>query len=178
MTEATGSAVCVFGSADPRVGDEDYEAARSVGRELARLGYVVVNGGYGGVMEASSRGAQEAGGRTVGVTCSVWSRDPNPYLDEVIATGGIPERVGALLRTGTGGYVVMRGGTGTLVELSNAWELMAKGVMARRPIVCYGEFWRPLVDMMASGRETHRGGVALVRTAEELGRHFPPAPNV
>jgi len=64
--------------------------AEQTGRALAELGYVVANGGYGGTMEASARGAKQAGGRTIGVTCSIWKSRPNAYLDEVITTGSRP----------------------------------------------------------------------------------------
>jgi len=57
-------AVAVFGSSEPQPGEVAYEAARGLGRALAGRGLIVVNGGYGGVMEASSRGAREAGAAT------------------------------------------------------------------------------------------------------------------
>ena len=61
-------AVAVFGSSDPRPGDEAYELARRAGELLARSGWAVLSGGYGGVMEGASRGAREAGGEALGVT--------------------------------------------------------------------------------------------------------------
>ena len=60
--------VTVFGSSRPREGEPDYEEARVLGRALARHGFTICSGGYGGVMEGVSRGAKEAGGRTYGVT--------------------------------------------------------------------------------------------------------------
>ena len=72
--------VAVFGSSEPAEGDTLYDTARRLGGLLARCGYRVVTGGYGGVMEAACRGAREAGGATVGVTCSIFrDRTPNPY---------------------------------------------------------------------------------------------------
>ena len=58
--------VTVFGSSRPRAGDADYEEARTLGRALAKHGFSVCSGGYGGVMEAASRGAKEGGGKTLG----------------------------------------------------------------------------------------------------------------
>ena len=58
--------VTVFGSSRPREGDAHYAQARALGAALAEKGFVVCSGGYGGVMEAVSRGAKEAGGRTLG----------------------------------------------------------------------------------------------------------------
>jgi len=169
----TQPAVAVFGSADPREGDEAYELARAVGRQLASLGYTVVNGGYGGTMEASARGAREAGGRTVGVTCSLWKSAPNRYVDETIDTADLFERARKLIELGTGGYVVLPGATGTLVELALVWELLCKRFQPEVPIVCVGEFWQPLVDMMAQQRPRCVGLVAVVAAADELCRHLP-----
>lgn len=64
--------VAVFGSADPPEGDPLYELARTVGGLLVNAGYGVLTGGYGGVMEGASRGAAEAGGVAIGVTCAVF----------------------------------------------------------------------------------------------------------
>ena len=60
--------ISVFGSSRPRAGDAQYAAAQALGAELAGKGFVVCSGGYGGVMEAVSRGAKEVGGKTYGVT--------------------------------------------------------------------------------------------------------------
>src|SRR3990172_9113073 len=61
--------ITVFGSAAPVSGDAAYEQGRQLGESLARVGHTVLTGGYMGTMEAVSRGAAEAGGHTVGVTC-------------------------------------------------------------------------------------------------------------
>ncbi|MDI6694379.1 MAG: hypothetical protein QME21_04975 [Anaerolineales bacterium] len=60
-------AVTVFGGSRPT--PEDYEQALHLGRLLGGSGYIVLTGGYIGVMEAVSRGASEAGGHVIGVTC-------------------------------------------------------------------------------------------------------------
>jgi uncharacterized protein (TIGR00725 family) len=141
--------VSVFGSNDGREGDSAYETARSVGRKLAESGYAVANGGYGGTMEASARGAKEGGGRTIGVTCSVWRSAANAYIDETVVTESLMKRLARLLELGRSGYVVLPGATGTLVELAVSWEHMCKGLVVHRLLVCVGDFWRSLVKMMA-----------------------------
>jgi hypothetical protein len=166
----------VFGSGDPAEGSEAYEAARAVGRVLAGLGYVVANGGYGGTMEASARGAKEAGGRAIGVPCSIWSSSPcEAYLSEVRMTASYNERLSTLIELGTGGYVVLPGATGTLVELAWVWEQACKGFLdaAARPIACVGEFWQPLVEMMAAQRARSASSVHVVASAEALADVFP-----
>ena len=62
--------VTVFGSSRPNEGADDYEEARTLGRALAKHGFSVCTGGYGGVMEGVSRGAEESGGRVFAVTSS------------------------------------------------------------------------------------------------------------
>jgi uncharacterized protein (TIGR00725 family) len=150
--------------------------AEQTGAALAELGYVVANGGYGGTMEASARGAKQAGGRTIGVTCSIWRSAPNAYLDEVITTGSLGERIETLLRLGTGGYVALPGANGTLTELASAWERKAVRHMHDRPVVCVGRFWQPLITLIASARPASAGAIAMVDEPSELKRYFPACP--
>ena len=174
MSDRRPKAVAVFGANDPPEGSEDYDIAREVGSVLAALGCTVVNGGYGGTMLASARGAREAGGRTVGVTCVFWPTSPNPYIDRCVQTNSLPERIATLIELATGGFVVLPGATGTLLELATVWESTCKGVLAARPIVCVGAFWRPLLEMMAAARPKSPRAVALVDGPAELARHFGP----
>ena len=60
-------AIAVFGSSEPEAGSAPYETAYRLGTLLAAARHPVVTGGYGGVMEAASRGAREAGGTTIGI---------------------------------------------------------------------------------------------------------------
>ena len=174
MSDWRQKAVAVFGANDPAEGSAAYETARAVGSVLAGLGYAVANGGYGGTMEATARGAREAGGRTIGVTCTSWSTPVNRYIDRCVQTNGLQERIAALVELAGGGFVVLPGATGTLLELATVWEWTAKGLMAARPVVCVGAFWRPLLEIMAAARPRSRRSVALVEGADELSRHFPP----
>jgi hypothetical protein len=170
--------VCVFGSNDARKGDETYELARSTGAVLAGLGYTVANGGYGGTMEASAAGAKQAGGRTIGVTCSLWRSRPNRHIDQVIVTDSLFARLERLLEVGTAGYVLLPGATGTLVELAAAWETMGKGLLAARPLVCMGQFWRPVIELMVAKRAECGELVAVADSPQELARYFPPTGRV
>jgi predicted Rossmann-fold nucleotide-binding protein len=95
-------------------------------------------------MEAVSRGAKEAGGRTLGITAAFFASRPNPWLDQEIRVKTWRDRLFELVKRGRG-YVVCRGGTGTLVELAVVWESFNKGVMHNRPLVALGDFWEPVV---------------------------------
>ena len=63
--------VSVFGGSAPQPGSVPHAEAQALGAALAQAGWTVANGGYSGVMEAASRGAHEAGGHVIGVTCSL-----------------------------------------------------------------------------------------------------------
>jgi uncharacterized protein (TIGR00725 family) len=138
--------VTVFGSSRPREGNADYEEARVLGRALAKHGFAVCSGGYGGVMEAVSRGAKEAGGRTYGVTAEFFkSSKPNPWIDVEVHKQTWEERLFELIRMAQG-FVACKGGTGTLVELAMVWEMLNKSVMIGKPFAVLGDFWTPILE--------------------------------
>ena len=139
--------VTVFGSSRVRPGDSQYAEARALGAQLAAKGFRVCSGGYGGVMEAVSRGAKEAGGQTLAVTAEFFRSTANEWVDEQVRVKTWHERLFELVKRGDG-YVTCPGGTGTLVELAVVWEMMNKGAMARKPFAVLGDFWRPVVDLV------------------------------
>jgi len=166
--------ISVFGSGDARPESPEYAAAERVGQVLGSLGYAVANGGYGGTMEAASRGARAAGATVIGVTCRVWPGRANAFVDEVIETAELYERLRTLIGLGTAGYVALPGATGTLLELAAVWELAGKQVAAARPVVCVGEYWRPLVALIGQWKSSAASRISFVDSPEELSRHFPP----
>jgi uncharacterized protein (TIGR00730 family) len=137
--------VTVFGSGRPGPEDPQYASARALGAALAEQGWVICTGGYAGVMEAVSRGAKEAGGRTIGVTHKTSSSRANPWVDEEIRVGNWQERLFELIARGNG-YVACPGGTGTLVELAVVWEMLNKRLMRPKPMIVLGQFWQPVIE--------------------------------
>jgi hypothetical protein len=137
--------VSVFGSSALGPGSADYEMARDLGRRLARAGFTVQTGGYVGVMEGASRGANEAGGHVIGVTCAqietFRSIRANAWVKEEIRHAALRERVLYLVEH-CDGIVVMPGGIGTLSELALAWSLVQVGDISRKPIVPVGGLWQ------------------------------------
>ena len=106
-------------------GDADEAACRlagDVGRELARLGAVVVTGGLGGAMEAASRGAKAAGGTTLGILPSGDYDDANEWVDVVVPTGLGEARNALLVRTADA-LIAVAGEFGTLSEIAFALKL-------------------------------------------------------
>jgi len=137
--------VTVFGSSRPKESDPDYAEARALGRALAENGFAVCSGGYAGVMEAISRGAKEAGGKTYGVTADFFKAKTNPWIDVEVRTKTWQERLFELIRLADG-FVACKGGTGTLVELAVVWEMLNKFVIAAKPFAVLGDFWAPVLD--------------------------------
>ncbi|MFZ0820576.1 MAG: LOG family protein [Candidatus Acidiferrales bacterium] len=154
---STQSVVTVFGSSRPREGDADYAEARELGGALARSGFDVCSGGYGGVMEAVSRGAKEVGGRTQAVTAKFFRARANAWVDEEILVETWQERLFELIRRADA-FIACKGGTGTLVELAVVWEMLNKRVIAAKPFVALGDFWRPIVERV---REVELGNAPV-----------------
>lgn len=165
MSEIT---VSVFGTSRAQPGEPAFVLAEQVGRALAQAGFVVANGGYGGTMLAGAKGAAEAGGTVVGVTCTAFKRSAaNEYVSREIATASLDERLATLVRIAQA-YIVLPGGTGTLLELATVWELKNKKFFDReKAIVLLGAFWKPLVDLMATDDPRSTGRIALVQEPDE-----------
>lgn len=161
--------VSVFGTGRARPGEPVYAFAEQVGRVLAEAGFAIANGGYRGVMEATAKGAAEAGGTVIGVTCSAFKNSvANGYVTREVVTGSLDERLDTLVRLGRA-YVVLPGGTGTLLELATVWELKNKRFLDQgKPIVLAGEFWRPLVDLVTCDDPSCAKAVAFAETADEV----------
>jgi uncharacterized protein (TIGR00730 family) len=175
LKEDTRHIVTVFGSSRPEPGDPEYVQAQSLGRELAGAGFTVCNGGYGGIMEASARGAKEAGGRTLGVVSTSFARKTaNRWIDEVVTVDSLVDRMVRLVDL-AGAYVILKGGTGTLLEFAAVWEFMNKRIMNEKPIVLLGEFWGAVVhtlkeELTWEGLEDCTKYVTMTRTPEECAR--------
>jgi hypothetical protein len=164
--------VTVFGNSRPVEGDSDYAEARELGWALASKGFVVCTGGYGGVMEAASRGAKDAGGRTLAVTARIFSSAANRWVDEEIRVDTWEQRLFELIRRGNA-WVACKGGTGTLVELAVIWEMLNKGVIDPRPLVVLGDFWRPIIDRVREVEAPGRPSSAVANSSwREAGRRL------
>lgn len=137
--------VTIFGGANPQSDGTSYEDAYRLGRKLASAGHVVLTGGYIGTMEAASRGAAEAGGHVIGVTCQEvesWRKvRPNAWVIEERRFPSLHERLLALI-DGCDAAIALPGGVGTLLEVSMMWNRMIIDAIPRRPLILVGHGWQ------------------------------------
>jgi len=136
--------VTIFGGSKCRESDPEYGQARRAGELLAAAGYTICTGGYLGVMEAASRGAHERGGRVLGIVMNQFSAEPNRFLTDKVATPHFYERLQQLIIRSIG-FIAIRGGMGTVTELSLVWNKIQTRVIEPRPLVLLGDCWPPLV---------------------------------
>ena len=129
-------------------GEEDSllnSLAEEVGGLIAQRGRVVVNGGLGGVMQASARGCKKNGGLTIGILPGYNADDANPYIDIAIPTGMGEMRNMLIVRTASV-LIAIGGGYGTLSEIAlalkigkpvvglNTWEMIPDIIVAKDPV--------------------------------------------
>ena len=147
--------VAVFGSANALEGDDLYDLAYQLGKLLAEAGHTVITGGYCGTMEATSRGATEAGGHTIGVTSEEIKAFrpgvPNAWVREVIPSVTLGDRIAILTRQADA-FVALPGGVGTLAEVAMAYNLIAIGAIRARHLIVIGEGWKQTFEAFFNGQ--------------------------
>jgi uncharacterized protein (TIGR00730 family) len=155
--------VTIFGSSKPTQNEEQYTTAYQIGKQLALKGFDVCTGGFNGIMEAASKGAVEGGAEAIGVTVNLWGRSSNKYITKEIKCNSLLERIQKLIELGNG-FIVLQGGTGTLLELAAIWEFINKGLMQSKPIACYSSLWKKIVSEMNEQMKTEERKTDLVKT--------------
>lgn len=160
--------VSVFGGNAVETGETGYEEARELGRLLAAAGFSVATGGYGGTMEAASRGAKEAGGHVIGVTTTLFNArrlGPNRWVDQEITFPTLFQRLYHLV-TFCDALVALRGGVGTLSEVALSWSLLQVEEMARKPFVLVGPQWKRILAAFEQESTVRRRDMALLSFAD------------
>lgn len=137
--------ITVFGSGFASPTDKLYLEAVDIGKLLAENNFTVCSGGYSGIMEAASKGAKSANGKTIGITVESWMAEANKYIDENVRMPNLLERLTELIAIGDA-YIIFRGGTGTLTEISIALELMNKKLMKEKLMIFWSNFWKEVIE--------------------------------
>ena len=152
-------------------------AAVMTERSLESYGrnWVVCTGGGPGVMEAGNRGAEEAGGQSIGLNIVLpHEQAPNPYVTPELAFNFhyfAIRKMHFLMRAAA--ICVFPGGFGTMDELFEALTLVQTGRMKPIPFLLFGQdWWERVVDwnMLAEAgviSPEDLGLFRIVETAEE-----------
>ena len=146
-----GPAVSIFGSARVRRADPHYRLARRLASRLVEEGFAIITGGGPGVMEAANRGAQEAGGQSIGCNIELpFEQDLNPYVDLGIEFRYFFVRKTMFVKYAEA-FVIFPGGLGTMDELFEALTLIQTGKIEHFPVVLMDQdYWRGLMTWIAS----------------------------
>ena len=142
--------VAFFGDAAVLPESSVYQAAYHTAKKLAKIGYVVVNGGGPGVMDAATRGAESVGGQTESVTfypehaSGFEGRYLSNVTDKEIRAHNYIERMFVLMER-SDVFLIFQGGTGTISELGTAWVLAKLYYGHHKPFILVGSFWRNVI---------------------------------
>src|SRR5437588_1290763 len=161
MSETQERIVTIFGGSRCTEADPEYAQAHRVGELLAEAGFVICTGGYLGIMEATSRGAREKGGRVLGIVMNQFKAEPNRYLTDKVATAHFYERLQHLIIRSVG-FIALRGGMGTVTEVSLVWNKLQTRVIEPRPLVLLGDCWPPLMKEFQRYLAVSDGDVGLL----------------
>ena len=159
--------ITVFGSSRPKRGEEKYETAFKLGKLLAENNFNVCTGGYYGIMEAVSKGASGNGVEIIGITVKDWNKSANQFLTKELKCDTLFERITKLIEIGDA-FIILEGGTGTLLELSAVWELANKDLMNLKPVACHSSMWQGIVSIMNLQMEKEGRSTNLVKTFESI----------
>jgi len=154
--------ITVFGGSAPLPDSQEYQFAYNLGKALADAGHTVLTGGYMGTMEATSRGASDAGGHVIGVTCleiERWrNRSHNPWVKEEWKMDTLHERMIRLIDS-CDSAIALPGGPGTLAEIGLMWNRIQIEAIPTVPIILVGEQWKKIFKLFY----------------QELNGYIPPA---
>ena len=142
-------AVCVFGSSRAKRSSPEYRLARRVARTIAKRGVTVITGGGPGIMEAANRGANEAGGISVGLNIDLPAeQEPNPYINRLITFRYFFARKYMFLFH-SHAYIIFPGGFGTMDELFESLTLIQTDRHPHFPVVLVGkDYWHGLLNWL------------------------------
>jgi uncharacterized protein (TIGR00730 family) len=144
-----GPCVTIFGSARTKPDNKYYIMAVDIAEKLVENGYGVITGGGPGIMEAGNKGANQAGGASVGLNIELpFEQNGNPYIDrdKMINFDYFFTRKVMFVKYSQG-FIVMPGGMGTMDELFEAITLIQTGKIGKFPIVLVGSsYWNGLLD--------------------------------
>lgn len=148
-----GPCISIFGSARTKPGSKYYELTVEIATKLSENGFGIISGGGPGIMEAANKGANIAGGKSVGLNIELpFEQHHNPYIDDDCRLDFdyfFSRKV--MFTKYAQGFVMMPGGWGTMDEFFEVATLIQTGKFTQTPLVCVGSaYWTGLFNWMRS----------------------------
>lgn len=146
-----GPCISIFGSARTQPGSPYYEVTVETARRLSEEGFGIISGGGPGIMEAANKGAQLAGGKSVGLNIELpFEQHPNSFIDRDKSLNFDYFFVRKVMFTKySQGFVMMPGGFGTMDEFFEVATLIQTGKMTQVPLILFGSaYWNGLWEWM------------------------------
>jgi uncharacterized protein (TIGR00725 family) len=163
--------ITVFGGSHPQPGSPAYQEAYELGKLLGQARHTVLTGGYIGTMEAVSRGANEAGGHVIGVTCDEiehWRKiKANGWVQEERRFQTLEQRLNELVHA-CEAAIALPGGPGTLTEIALTWNLMIVDSIPHKPLILTGVGWSAVMESFYKSFE------AYIPQNQRVLLHFAP----
>jgi hypothetical protein len=165
--------IAFFGDANISESDDTYKAAFDAAEALAKEGYVIVDGGGPGVMQAATTGAEKANGETVTVTFDPVNAPgfEGKYIgnvpDEEVVTTNYIERMFKLMEYGDL-FIIFKGGSGTISEFGTAWVLAKLYYGHHKPFILYGDFWAEIIDVLRKNMNIDASELGVFEIASNL----------
>ena len=174
-----GPCISIFGSARTKPGHKYYELAVEIAKSLSEEGFGIITGGGPGVMEAANKGANMAGGRSVGLNIQLpFEQYTNPYVDADKNLHFDYFFVRKVMFTKYAqGFVMMPGGWGTMDEFFEVATLIQTQKFIKTPMICIGrKYWEGLFTWMRENMQEAEGNISpgdldmiqIFDTAEEV----------
>ena len=177
-----GPCISVFGSARVKPGSKYYELAVDIAKRLAEEGFGIVSGGGPGIMEASNKGAQLGGAKSVGLNIDLpFEQESNDFIDKAHNLDFDYFFVRKVMFTKySQGFIMMPGGFGTMDEFFEVATLIQTRKMLEVPLVLVGStYWKGLLLWMKEVMMDMENNISpddfdllkIADTADEVAEH-------
>ena len=166
--------VAFFGDGMAKKDEEHYQLAYETAKLLAKNGYIIVNGGGPGVMEAATLGAKEVKGEVELVVINP-QKSPDNYegtdrkneglANKIYITENYEERMDKLVEIADA-YIIFKGGSGTLSEVGLVWEMAKFEYGHQEPLIFVGKEWKAVVKSIIDNMGFENKEKRVVTTVE------------
>lgn len=158
-----GPCISIFGSARTKPGHKYYELAVEISRRLAGEGFGIITGGGPGIMEAANKGANMAGGHSVGLSIALpFELAGNQFMDSNMSVHFDYFFVRKIMFTKYAqGFIMMPGGWGTMDEFFEVATLIQTRKFTQTPMICIGSaYWNGLFTWMREVMQEEEGNIS------------------